>query len=165
MTFRFDDKPQRSRHRLRYASLHAHPNCARLAASLVLLIAPMSFTPAPRAEVALDADFTTALTITGEKQAANLQLIVLEAPGCTYCKIFRRYVLSAYEASPKSRTIPLKYLDLNDEAYDQLGLDRPVDTVPTTILMQNNREVGRIPGYVGPENFFHAVNHLMGRVE
>jgi thioredoxin-related protein len=32
------------------------------------------------------------------------------------------------------------------------------------VLMQNNREVGRIPGYLGPENFFHAFNHLMARV-
>jgi thioredoxin-related protein len=36
--------------------------------------------------------------------------------------------------------------------------------VPTTVLMQNNREVGRIPGYLGLENFFHAFNHLLARV-
>ena len=37
--------------------------------------------------------------------------------------------------------------------------------LPTAVLLQNNREVGRIPGYLGPENFFHAINHLLAKVE
>lgn len=139
--------------------------CTRLAASLVLLIAPMSVATAPTARAARDADMVPTATITGEQPAPNLQLVVLEAPGCTYCTMFRRYVVPAYQTSPKSRSLPLKFIDLNDKAYDELGLDGLVDMVPTTVLMHNNREVGRIPGYVGPENFFHAINHLMGRVE
>jgi len=118
----------------------------------------------PRAIAAHDIDINTTATLTGEQPKTNLQLVVLEAPGCTYCNLFRRYVVPAYETSPKSRSVPIKFIDLNDKAYDELGLDSPVDMVPTTVLLQNNREVGRIPGYLGPENFFHAFNHLMARV-
>lgn len=162
MSAKHQELPAQSHERKRYAPRITAR--ARLAASLVLLIAPVSFATAPRAEAARDADTAPNSTITGEQPASNLQLVVLEAPGCTYCSMFRRYVVPAYQTSPKSRTLPLKFIDLNDKAYDDLGLDSPVDMVPTTVLMQNNREVGRIPGYVGPENFFHAVNHLMGRV-
>lgn len=136
---------------------------ARLMATLVVSVVLTSFT-VPQANAAHDAAIETTAAITGEQSATNLQLVVLEAPGCIYCNLFRRYVVPAYETSPKSRSIPMKFIDLNDKAYDDLGLDSPVDMVPTTILMHNNREVGRIPGYLGPENFFHAVNHLMARV-
>jgi hypothetical protein len=38
-----------------------------------------------------------------------------------------------------------------------------VDVVPTVVLMQDGREVGRITGYLGPESFFHSVSHMMGQ--
>ncbi|HRY07813.1 MAG TPA: thioredoxin family protein [Hyphomicrobiaceae bacterium] len=136
----------------------------RFTAMLALLIVPILCADASRVEAARDADITATAAITGETEPTNLQLVVLEAPGCTYCSMFRRYIVPAYQTSPKSRSLPLKFIDLNDKAYDELGLDSPVDMVPTTVLMHNNREVGRIPGYVGPENFFHAINHLMARV-
>ncbi len=150
--------PERTRH------IRRNTTRARLMALFVLPIAPIFCISATHAEAARDADLVSTATITGEDAAANLQLVVLEAPGCTYCSMFRRYVVPAYQTSPKSRSLPLKFIDLNDKAYDELGLDSPVEMVPTTVLMHNNREVGRIPGYVGPENFFHAINHLMGRV-
>ena len=150
-------EPAKRRLRARRSAL------ADLAAAIVLALGLTSLA-VPRANAARDTDIEAAAAITGSDAIANLQLVVLEAPGCVYCNLFRRYVVPAYETSPKSRNVPMKFIDLNDKAYDELGLDGPVDMVPTTILMQNNREVGRIPGYLGPENFFHAVNHLMARV-
>lgn len=95
----------------------------------------------------------------------GLQIVVFEAPGCLHCNLFRRYVLPAYTASPRSRDVPLRFLDLNEVEADRLGLDTAIDMLPTAVLLHNNREVGRIPGYVGPENFFHAVSHLLARVD
>lgn len=94
-----------------------------------------------------------------------LQIVVFETTDCIYCSLFRRHVLPAYSASPRSRSVPLRFVDLNAPDLDALRLDGPVDLLPTAVLMRNNREVGRIPGYVAPESFFHAVNHLMARVE
>lgn len=131
-----------------------------VAAALTLSAAPLPQTPV--AEAAHDAEGEA--TLPGSLADANLQIVVLEAPGCTYCNLFRRYVVPAYSASPRAREVPIKFIDLNEPAYDQLGLDAPVDLVPTAVLMRNNKEVGRIPGYVGPENFFHAINHLLARV-
>ncbi|MFV0369047.1 MAG: thioredoxin family protein [Hyphomicrobiaceae bacterium] len=151
------------------------PNqCARVARSaqqilvfeltLLLFAFGAIFALIPKAAAApVELDVTSLQA--GSRATANLQLVVLEAPGCIYCNLFRRHVVPAYNTSPKSRDVPLKFIDLNDKAYDELGLDSPVDTVPTAVLLQNNREVGRIPGYMGPENFFHAINHLMARVQ
>ncbi|MBL8564234.1 MAG: hypothetical protein JNM89_00785 [Hyphomicrobiaceae bacterium] len=102
---------------------------------------------------------------TGQPLAGSVQLVVFESEGCVYCNLFRRHVLPAYSASPRSREVPLRFLDLNAPDADDVALDAPVDLLPTAVLLLNNREVGRIPGYVAPESFFHAVNHLMSRLE
>jgi thioredoxin-related protein len=94
-------------------------------------------------------------------KASNLQLVIMEAPGCTYCGIFRRDVLPSYEASERGKVLPVRFLDVNDAGASDLDLQSPVDIVPTFIVVKDKKEVGRIPGYVGPENFYHGINHLM----
>jgi hypothetical protein len=96
--------------------------------------------------------------------SSGLELVVLEVPGCIYCPVFRRDVLPRYDAFARGRELPIRFLDLNDAAADRLELEGPVDIAPTAVLLKDNREVGRIPGYLGPDNFFHAVDHLLTRV-
>lgn len=95
----------------------------------------------------------------------NYELVVVEVPGCIYCGIFRRDVAPSYEASPRARTVPMRFVDLNEQAAEKLQLAAPVDVVPTVLLIENGHEIGRIAGYTGPENFFHTVNALLGAVE
>ena len=95
--------------------------------------------------------------------ASNLELIVMEAPGCTYCDIFRRDVLPSYQASERGKDVPIRFLDINDASPEEIGLDSPVDIVPTFVVLKDHKEVGRIPGYMGPESFFHSINHLISR--
>lgn len=102
---------------------------------------------------------------TGALPGSDLELIVLEVDNCIYCGLFRRDALPMYQASVRAQKVPIRFLDLNDKAADELGLDGPVTIVPTVVLMKGNREVGRVPGYIGPENFFHAVNHMIGGME
>ena len=92
---------------------------------------------------------------------SNLELIVMEAEGCTYCDLFRRDVLPSYQASERAKDMPIRFLDINDATAEELGLDSPVDIVPTFVVLKDHKEVGRIPGYVGPEFFFHSINHLI----
>ncbi|MCB1521595.1 MAG: thioredoxin family protein [Hyphomicrobiaceae bacterium] len=98
-------------------------------------------------------------------QSETLQIVVFEAPGCIYCSLFRRHVEPAYAASPRAQNMPMRFIDLNAPDAERVGIATPVDTVPTAILLQNNREIGRVPGYVGPEIFFHAINHILAVAE
>lgn len=91
----------------------------------------------------------------------TFELVVMEAPGCTYCTLFRRDVLPSYEASERAKDMPIRFIDVNDEAAAALGLEAPVEIVPTFVVLKNNHEIGRIPGYMGPEYFFHTINHLL----
>ncbi len=124
-----------------------------IAALIVLLYA---YTQAPAA--------TNAAAPVIEAQH-NVELVVVEVPGCIYCGIFRRDVLPSYQASPRAKTVPLRFLDLNDEAADRLDLSAPVTVVPTVLVLENGREIGRITGYTGPENFFHSINAALAGID
>ncbi len=95
-------------------------------------------------------------------QMDGYELLVLEADGCTYCGLFRRDVLPAYKTSERGKDMPVRFLDVNDIPASKLNLETPVDIVPTFVVLKHNKEVGRIPGYTGPENFFHTINYILG---
>lgn len=90
-------------------------------------------------------------------------LIVIEVPGCFYCRLFRRDVRPAYESTARARDVPMHFLDLEAAKARQLAFDRPIDVLPTVVLFRHGREVSRIPGYMAPENFVRVINYLLSR--
>lgn len=95
------------------------------------------------------------------KPATRLELLVIEVSGCTVCDLVRIHIQPAYEASPRSRQVPLRYVDITSIDELRLGLSERVATVPTIVLMRDGREVDRISGYTGPENFFAVLNQML----
>ncbi len=91
----------------------------------------------------------------------SLELVVIEADGCIFCQIFRSDVLPSYEASEQGKQMPAHFVDINDMEATHIEFKAAVDIVPTFIVVKDHHEVGRIPGYVGPENFFHSINYLL----
>jgi thioredoxin-related protein len=122
---------------------------ARLVFILLILVAPLS---SGRAGIDPDAPVP---------QLGNLQLVVMEAEGCIYCTVFRRDVLPSYEESERGKDMPVRFVDVNDVVKSGIELVQPIDILPTFVVVKDNREVGRIPGYVGPEDFFHSINYLL----
>lgn len=97
----------------------------------------------------------------GVSSSSGIQeLVVIEAPNCIYCSIFRRDVLPGYQRSKHAAELPIRFLDLNDPAVEKLKLASSVTIVPTIVLMRDNAEAGRISGYTGPEAFFQQVSLL-----
>lgn len=117
------------------------------------IIVALAMTSAPDGRAARDG-------APAKAAAVRQELIVLEAPNCTYCAVFRRDVLPAYQRSARAAELPLRFLDLNDPAADQLQLASSVDMVPTIVLMRDGREADRITGYMGREAFFQSVNRM-----
>lgn len=93
----------------------------------------------------------------------GFEIVVMEVNGCKYCPRFRENVAPAYTASPRGRDIPMRFMDLNAEGAGQLRLKSPIDTVPTAVLMHNHSEVGRVEGYVSPEDFARLITSLLAQ--
>ena len=91
----------------------------------------------------------------------RLELLVIEVAGCTVCDLVRLHIQPAYEASPHARDVPMRYVDITNIDETKLGLTSRVATVPTIVLMRDGREVDRISGYTGPQNFFAILADMM----
>ena len=90
------------------------------------------------------------------------ELVVVEVENCTYCEVFRRDVMPAFVASPEARELPIRFLDLNTPEAGKLELtEGPLTVVPTVLLVRENKEVSRAPGYMGPDGFFAAIRWMM----
>lgn len=95
------------------------------------------------------------------KPLQRLELLVIEVAGCTVCDLVRVHIQPAYESSPRARQVPLRYVDITSRDELSMGLAERVSTVPTIVLMRDGREVDRISGYMGPENFFAALGQML----
>ncbi len=93
--------------------------------------------------------------------ASRLEIVVVEERGCFYCLLFRRDLFPAYVASPRSREVPMRFLDLGLLASSRLELKQEVDVVPTVLVVSQGSEIGRIPGYASKEVFFNSINALL----
>ncbi len=91
----------------------------------------------------------------------NLEMVVLEVPGCIYCNVFRRQLLPTYKSSKQAKRIPIRFVNLNDPALAEIGLTQPVDIVPTFVILEDNHEIGRIPGYMSRHDFFRAIDYIL----
>jgi thioredoxin-related protein len=118
----------------------------------IAIAALLAIAPAAGGRAALE---TSALP------APRLQLLVIEVPGCFYCRLFHREVAPAYEASPRARELPLRFLDLRAAKALKLALDRPIDVVPTAVVLRDGKEVGRISGYPGRDNFMQTISYFL----
>jgi thioredoxin-related protein len=79
--------------------------------ALKLLALILAFLTAPAASPHAGLDLEAPVP-----KGLDLELVVMEAPGCIYCTIFRRDVLPAYQSSERARDVPIRFLDINDEA-------------------------------------------------
>lgn len=96
---------------------------------------------------------------------ADTELVVIETRGCLYCSLFHRDVVPVYQGSERAKTVPMRFVDVDALAAETLILASPIDSVPTVLVVRRHAEIGRIPGYVGPENFFHAINRLLSETQ
>jgi len=91
-----------------------------------------------------------------------LELLVYEQRDCVYCQLFRRDVLPRYQQALAAE-LPIRFVDIAEVGNDARGLRRKVDTLPTIVLMLGGREIDRIVGYWGPDNFFKLLAHMRAR--
>jgi hypothetical protein len=108
-------------------------------------------------QAALDSDPSNA-------RPSIVELLVVEAEGCSYCPILRRDVEPVYLASPSAQRAKMRFADINVVEGSALVLDSPIYIVPTVLVLQDGKETGRLSGYLGVEDFMRGVSHLLGRI-
>ncbi len=93
--------------------------------------------------------------------AAELRLLMVEQPGCAYCARWDAEIAPIYPKTPEGQAAPLERVQLRGPYPEGIELGpRPVFT-PTFILVQDDRETGRIEGYPGEDFFWGLLSRMM----
>jgi len=111
--------------------------------------------------VAIAAVAVVMLTSGTLKQHTDREVVVFEAQDCVQCLLFRRDVIAPYFGSNRGSVLPMQVVD-----YDALGtagraLNRPIVTLPTSVIMNNGREIGRVTGNPGAGRFMLLIDSVI----
>jgi hypothetical protein len=95
---------------------------------------------------------------------AAAELVMFERRGCAYCARWHEEIGPIYPKTPESRAAPLRRVDLDQSRPDDLAHLAPVGFAPTFVLVEGEREVGRILGYPGQDFFWGLLGELLARL-
>ena len=88
------------------------------------------------------------------------ELIMVEQQGCYYCEEWKDQLVHIYPKTPEGKYAPLKTFDIT-EVDEIKGLERDVIFTPTFILMEKNKELGRLEGYSSEDFFWELLEVIL----
>lgn len=116
-----------------------------------------------RYRAGLAAAFTLPLLLSLPARAA--ELVMYTRNGCPFCVRFEREVAPVYAKTPEGKAAPLRRIELPAGGVRGEGLLEPVIATPTFVLMDNDKEVGRITGYLNDDMFWGLLGRLVAVIE
>ena len=93
------------------------------------------------------------------------ELIMIEEPGCTWCKRWNEEIGVAYPKTEEGRIAPLRRVDISKPWPDELKDIRPERLTPSFILVQDGKEVDRLRGYPGDNFFWPMLGEMLAKLE
>ncbi len=100
--------------------------------------------------------------LSSDAQAA--ELIMFNSPGCGWCKAWEREVGVLYPRTEEGRRLPLLHVDIADPLPPRLRDLESIRYTPTFVVLDQNREVGRITGYAGEDFFWWELQEIIKRL-
>ena len=101
------------------------------------------------------------LLVVGWRGAAGAELLMIQEPGCRWCRLWEREVGVVYGNTAEGRTAPLRRIDIRSRMPDGVVLRSRPRFTPTFILIDGGVEIGRIEGYPGEDFFWALLNRLL----
>ncbi len=93
------------------------------------------------------------------------ELIMVDQPGCIWCARFDQQVGAVYPKTEEGRLAPLRRLDIRSKELRDLKLTTAVRYTPTFILIDQDREIGRITGFQSDDTFWGLFGKLIKKLD
>jgi hypothetical protein len=103
----------------------------------------------------------TVLLLTGASASAA-ELVMFSRAGCPYCAQFDREIAPIYARTDEGKAAPLRRVDINAPIPPDLGSVTVERITPVFVLVDHGREIGRIRGYPGEDNFWGLLAGMIG---
>lgn len=92
------------------------------------------------------------------RSASAVRLVMVEEPGCRFCRKWDAEIGPGYRRSAEGRFAPLKRVRRG--APEVKGL-APVVYTPTFVVLRSGEELGRITGYPGADYFYSELRPIL----
>ena len=93
---------------------------------------------------------------------AAAELVMFDRAGCPYCERFDREIGPIYGRSDEGKIAPLRRVDIHQPVPSDLRFVAMEQLTPVFVLIDDGREMGRIRGYPGEDNFWGLLAGLIG---
>lgn len=103
----------------------------------------------------------TAALLTGSVVSAA-ELVMFWRDGCPYCAQFDREIGPIYQKTDEGKAAPLRRVDIRAPVPPDLGSVTVERITPVFVLVDHGREIGRIRGYPGEDNFWGLLAGMIG---
>ena len=97
--------------------------------------------------------------------ARAAELVMFEQAGCGWCDAFNREIAPVYNKTDEGRRAPLRRVDIAGPAPQELAFIGAEKLTPLFVLVDNGREIGRIRGYPGEDNFWGLLGVLIKKLD
>jgi hypothetical protein len=94
--------------------------------------------------------------------ASAAELVMFERAGCPYCAQFDREIGPIYGRTDEGKAAPLRRVDIHAPIPPDLGSVTVERITPVFVLVEHGREIGRIRGYPGEDNFWGLLAGMIG---
>lgn len=97
---------------------------------------------------------TLGIFAAGAIPAAADELVLFAQDGCPYCAAWDREVGRIYPKTDEAKLLPLRRIDIHAPRTGELAAVEGLRFTPTFIVMHCGRELRRITGYTGDDQFW-----------
>ena len=96
--------------------------------------------------------------------ALAAQLVMLEQPGCPWCRRFNEEIAPAYAKTDEGRRAPLRRVDITEPWPSDLSKIRKERLTPTFVLIDDGVEIDRLRGYPGDDFFWGLLDDMLAKL-
>ncbi len=89
------------------------------------------------------------------------ELIMFSSPGCGWCRAWEQEMGALFPRTAEGRHLQLIRVDIADPLPPRLKDLKSIRYTPTFVVLDQDREVGRITGYAGEEFFWWELQEIM----
>lgn len=110
--------------------------------------------------------FVLALTILLPFSSGSLtamELIMFEQQDCEWCEVWHKEIGPVYPKTTEGKMAPLRQVDIFDERPADIKKLNAGHFTPTFVLMDKDKEIGRIRGYPGEDFFWGMLGELIAK--
>ena len=100
----------------------------------------------------------------GAAELRAAELVMMEQPGCVWCKRFNEEVAPQYGKTREGQLAPLRRVDITEPWPEDLAAVAPERLTPTFVLVHDGRELDRLRGYPGDDFFWGLLGRMLEKV-